>query len=213
MFIRYILLYFKIEIYHYLQSHWRNSLAMWRKRKGAWEESQLTKKWNFTKESIEEGTKHRIWKGGEEGTELSDHAQCEHEGCSTVSPDDCQPAGHTEGRDRHSPWGPPRACRTTQVPAGKCDQNPQTKSTLLLKTFSYEGLTYNEDWYQYITTESTSRVKDSHHPSFFLSHLVLLKLTPLLHLTMGTPGLDLWVSEPWVHTHSALIPWAVSPSL
>ena len=51
----------------------------------------------------------------------------------TVSPDDCQPAGHTEGRDRHSPWGPPRACRTTQVPAGKCDQNPQTKSTLLLK--------------------------------------------------------------------------------
>ena len=40
----------------------------------------LRGKWNFTEESTEESTKHRIRKGGEEGAELPDHAQGEHEG-------------------------------------------------------------------------------------------------------------------------------------
>lgn len=48
--------------------------------KGAWERSQLSKKWKFTKESTEEGAKHRIREGGEEGAELPDHAQGQHEG-------------------------------------------------------------------------------------------------------------------------------------
>lgn len=39
-----------------------------------------SRKWNFTKEGAEEGTEHRIWEGGEEGAELADHAQGQHEG-------------------------------------------------------------------------------------------------------------------------------------
>ncbi|KAL0595396.1 Histone demethylase UTY [Plecturocebus cupreus] len=39
---------------------------------------------SFTKERAEQGSQHRIWKGGEEGAELPDHAKGEHEGCSTL---------------------------------------------------------------------------------------------------------------------------------
>ena len=101
-------------------------LFTWEKKIG-----QMTKKWNFTKESTEEGTKHRIWKGGEERTELSDHPQRKHEGCAvlyhatTANLQDTQRAEtgiHLEVLQEH-----------TQVLAGKCDQNPQTKSRLPLK--------------------------------------------------------------------------------
>lgn len=42
-------------------------------RKGVWEGSSLLRKYNFIKESIEEGVKYRVWKGGEEGVEFVDY--------------------------------------------------------------------------------------------------------------------------------------------
>jgi hypothetical protein len=34
----------------------------------------------LTKECAEEGSEHRVWEGREEGAELADHAQAQHEG-------------------------------------------------------------------------------------------------------------------------------------
>lgn len=39
----------------------------------------LPRKPALTKECAEEGSEHRVWEGGEEGTELANHAQAQHE--------------------------------------------------------------------------------------------------------------------------------------
>lgn len=75
----------------------------------------LRGKWNFTEESTEESTKHRIWKGGEKGAELPDHAQGKHEGSPVLD--------HPAAADlqEHQRW---RFSSTQILHAlqGKCDK-------------------------------------------------------------------------------------------
>ena len=44
----------------------------------------LPRKWALTKECAEEGSEHRVWEGGEEGAELANHAQAQHESCTVL---------------------------------------------------------------------------------------------------------------------------------
>lgn len=44
----------------------------------------LPGKWALTKECAEEGSEYRVWEGGEEGAELANHAQAQHESCTIL---------------------------------------------------------------------------------------------------------------------------------
>lgn len=90
-------------------------------------EVRLSRKWDFTKESTEEGAKHRVREGGEEGAELADHAQRQHQGRAVLDHPATADLRNTPEARRHSALVLHPFSASAPHPGGKCDRSPRQR--------------------------------------------------------------------------------------